>query len=68
MKAFLTTIIVPNDWTKHDILCACNIGIRKYAEECEVKEERAGKASLLRSAILHSVTIAEEFDLKRQDV
>jgi hypothetical protein len=35
MKAFVVTILVPDEWSKNDVIVSCNIGIRKYAEESE---------------------------------
>lgn len=58
MKAFIVTVIAPNDWQKQDVLISMNVGMRKHAE--------LQKKDL--SGISHSVTIAEEFNLERQDI
>ena len=60
MKAFITTIIVPNDWMPTDICTAVNIGIRKHSEDTDKPN--------IRNSIAHSVTVIDKFELKRQDI
>lgn len=54
MKAFIVTVIAPDDWDKTDILCSVNMGMRKHADT--EKKDLSG--------IQHSVTVKEEFDLR----
>lgn len=56
MKAFVVTVIVPDDWGKTDILCSMNMGMRDWAK---TQNKDLG-------GISHSVTIAEEFELKER--
>lgn len=55
MKAFIVTVIAPDDWRKTDVLCSMNMGMRDHA--------KTQNKDL--SGIQHSVTIAEEFDLAK---
>lgn len=59
MKAFIVTVIAPNEWDKEDILTAINRGMRERAKE---------RGKDIHTSICTSVTISEEFDLKRQDL
>jgi hypothetical protein len=58
MKAFIVTVITPNDWSVPDIVISMNMGMKKHAE---VQNKDL-------SGIFHSVTVSESFDLKRQDI
>jgi hypothetical protein len=55
MKAFIVTVIAPDDWGKTDVLCSMNMGMRDWAKS-QTKDL---------SGIQHSVTIAEEFNLAK---
>lgn len=53
MKAFIVTVIAPDDWAKQDVLIAMNMGMRQHAD--------AQRKDL--SGISHHVEVKEEFKL-----
>jgi hypothetical protein len=58
MKAFVCTVVIPNDWTATDVVTAINLGIRQQANE--TGKELPG--------ISYSAMVQTSFDLKRQDL
>ena len=59
MKAFIVTAVLPNEWDRDMLLKCLNEGIQRFARNNRLSET---------GATIWSVTIKEEFDLKRQDV
>jgi hypothetical protein len=59
MKAFIVTVIAPNDWDPADIVISCNIGMQSHAKT-------QGKD--IHSSICTHAKVTESFDLKRQDL
>jgi hypothetical protein len=59
VKAFIVTVIAPNDWSPTDIVVSCNIGMREHAKT---------QGKNIHSSICTSASVSESFDLKRQDI
>jgi hypothetical protein len=57
-KAFITTIIVPDDWGDEDVITACNMGIQRFASQGPKRETLA-----LRS-MDYNVSIADRFKIR----
>jgi hypothetical protein len=64
MRAFIVTVIAPNEWSQDDVISSINVGMRKWVLSPEGEHLRATTTS----SICTSVTIAHKFDLKRQDI
>lgn len=60
MKAFIITLVVPNEWDKEDAVTAMNLGVRKHVAESPRLDQT--------SSIIWSAMVADSFDLKRQDI
>lgn len=58
MKAFIVTVVAPNDWDGEAVVTAINIGMRKHGVEKNLE-----CSGMFTSALVHA-----KFDLKRQDV
>lgn len=64
MKAFVVSVIAPNEWTSQDVVTAVNIGMRKYCGT----EDGKHLLSVTSSSLCTAVTVVDKFDLKRQDI
>lgn len=64
MRAFVVTVIAPNEWHQDDVLSSINTGMRNWVLGPEGEHLRKTTTN----SICTSVTIADKFDLKRQDI
>lgn len=59
MRAFILSVIAPNDWTPEDVVISCNIGMKSHAKTQEKD---------IHSSICTHAKVIDSFDLKRQDL
>lgn len=62
MKAFVVTIIAPNEWQQQDIAIAINLGMQ------EVIRREGQRFENSRNALTWSAQVETELALKRQDI
>jgi hypothetical protein len=61
VKAFIATIVVPNEWSKQALLEAVNSGIQNHIRAHYMQDSK-------KSPLNWSVSVKDELDLKRQDI